>query len=252
MSDNQQISTLKDLGRNTFPAVYLKELSKISGQSKAKELARVFFTYQAFYDGDSAHDNKLRDCSVSSIMNCLVQCAQTGLWPSPATNYVYFIPYGGKAKVTISYTGLLKLMSESEDVKLIYADVVREGETCDTETLKHERSFETLNNPIVGAYAVAILENGERLKCLMGTNDLQKIKGKAKTKKVWDEWDGEMSKKAPLRRLYKMLMPQLKHRNPRLEAAIEIENKDYDLGRTIDNEEKPGSPEQILEILENE
>lgn len=137
-------------------------------------------------------------------------------------------------------------------MKFVHSDVVREGEMCDTNTLKHERSFETLNNPIVGAYAVAILQNGEKPKCLLGKKDLQAIKSKAKTKKVWDEWEGEQSKKSAVRRLVKTLLPQLKHKNAKLEAAIKVENQDYDLGRTIDSEEKPGSPEQIMEILENE
>lgn len=245
-----KLTLLKDL-RNKLPATYLGELAKVSSEKKATELARIFFTYQHLYDNDPDHKNKLGECSISSIMTCLLVCAKTGLWPDPVTNYIYFIPYGTRAKPEISYQGLVHLMSASDDVILIYADVVREGEKCNPDTLEHHRSFESLNNPIIGAYAACKFKNGEILKCVMGKDELNKVKAVAKTKRVWDAWFEEMCKKAVLRRLSKMVLPQLREVCTKLKAALAQENSDYDIGRTLDHDEAV-NPDQLMEMLEKE
>ena len=248
-----QIQTLKDL-RNKLPESYIAELAKVSNAKEAEELARIFFTYQALYDDDHDHKNKLKDCSVSSIMHCLVSCASTGLWPNAAIKYVYIVPINGKADFKIDYKGLVKLMSDHSSVKVVKAGVVREGETVDPHTFDHQWTFETLNNPIIGAFALVKLTNGEVISTALGTKDLDAIESCAKTKRVWEKWGGEMAKKAALRRVSKMVLPQLKGEQgkvDRLQAAINIEHKEYDLGRTIDSE-PPATADEVLELLEEE
>jgi len=243
-----QLQILKDL-RNKLPESYITELAKVSNPKKAAELARIFFTYQSIYDADPKHENKLSECSVSSIMTCLVVCAKTGLWPDPVTNYIYFIPYGGKAKPQISYHGLTKLICETGEVTAVKGEVIREGEKFDLNTFEHERSLETLDNPVVAAYATCKL-NGEIMRCIIGKKELAKIQSCAPMKKVWEAWPGPMKRKAVLRRLINQVRPQLTKVSSKLNAAIEQENSDYDLGRTIEQEETAGSPDQLMELLE--
>lgn len=250
----QQELTLSSLG-NSLPENYLNELVKVSNEKAAKELGRVFFTYKSFYDGDSKHPKKLATCSISSIMNGLVSCAQTGLWPDPAVNYVYFYSIGNKAIFKIGYQGLMKLMCKHSKIKFVNADVVRKDENFDFTTLAHERSFETLNNDIIGAYAVAYFTDGGHIASFMGKKELETAQSCAPTQNVWKKWREEMSKKSVMRRLSKMLLPQLTEEHDtkkNLKAAIEIDNKEYDLGTTIETEYKVGTPDELLEIIENE
>ncbi len=250
----QQELTLSSLG-TSLPANYLNELVKVSDEKTAKELGRVFFTYKAFYDGDSKHTNKLANCSISSIMNALVSCAQTGLWPHAAVDYIYLYPIGNKAEFKIGYQGLIKLMCKHSRVKLVTADVVRQDEKFDFETLKHERSFETLNNDIIGAYAIADFTDGGIISSFMGKKELDKAQSCAPFQNVWKKWPAEMSKKSAVRRLSKMVLPQLgddEDKKKYLKAAIEIDNKEYDLGTTIETDYKVGTPDQLLEIIEAE
>src|SRR3546814_9598478 len=58
---------------------------------------------------------------------------------------------------------------------------------------------------IVGAYSVATLKGGYKTFEILDRNDLADIKSAAKTKKVWDRWGGEMSKKSAVRRHRKTL-----------------------------------------------
>lgn len=57
----------------------------------------------------------------------------------------------------------------------------------------------------IGVYAMATFEDRHQEHVYLTTSDIDAIKSKAATQKVWDEWPGEMWKKAAVNRLYKWL-----------------------------------------------
>src|SRR3546814_8132095 len=70
----------------------------------------------------------------------------------------------------------------------------------------NERSSDVYSADIIfGAYSVATLKGGYKTFEILDRNDLADIKSAAKTKKVWDRWGGEMSKKSAVRRHRKTL-----------------------------------------------
>lgn len=58
---------------------------------------------------------------------------------------------------------------------------------------------------IIAAYSIALLGTGERVTEVMTRADLDRVRAAAKTDYVWKAWEGEMSKKAVLRRHEKRL-----------------------------------------------
>src|SRR3546814_13165314 len=80
--------------------------------------------------------------------------------------------------------------------------IVRRGTNSGIE---HEINLNDARGEIVGAYSVATLKGGYKTFEILDRNDLADIKSAARTKKVWDRWGGEMSKKSAVRRHRKTL-----------------------------------------------
>jgi recombination protein RecT len=126
--------------------------------------------------------------------------------------------------------GLMKLARNSGEIASINSQVVYEGEPFkitlgDDERIEHER---VLNLPpdakIIGAYAVAVLKNGERVREFMTARDLEKVRNVNKywAKGPWANWADEMSRKSAIRRLSKRLpLSTDRDGDHRLQNAIE-------------------------------
>lgn len=229
------IETLQDLNTGSLRNSFLKELEKVITPEKAHSLGRVFFTYQAIWDADKDHKYKFVDCSTASIMHALISCAETDLYPSAAHKYVYVYPMGNnKVKFEISYMGLIRLLTRHPDVVSVNAQVFREGEKFILKSpseFEHLPDFETINNPIKGSYAWVEFKNHPTMICMLGSDDLKAIRACAKSDRAWGKWYGEMCKKAAIRRLYKMVLPQLDEAHDKtlepLKQALKIDDEEY-------------------------
>lgn len=156
----------------------------------------------------------LETCTQASIANSLMDMVTMGL--NVQKKQGYFIAYGGKCQFQKSYFGNTTI-ARRYGLKSINADVIYKGDTFkyhkeDAMTVidVHEQDFMNISNEnIIGAYAVAIMNDGTKYCEIMNINQL---------KAAWNQRQGglkeesysthvkfreEMSKKTVKNRLLK-------------------------------------------------
>lgn len=225
MSDRQ----LATLPSNHFDD-RLDEIRKVlpEGVMSAEALARVTLTAI----------NKtpaLRECSKASLLGCMLDLATIGLMPNTPQGFAYLIPYGGQATLQIGYKGYAELAYRSGQVKIIEADVVRDGDTFDyskgtSAFVKHTKQIGVGRSEcnVLAAWARVELNNGGNTIEVLDADELKVIRRKADAKKpspAWKEFHDEMAKKTALKRLLKVLQVG---NMPQIAQAIEIDNKHSD------------------------
>jgi recombination protein RecT len=162
-----------------------------------------------------SQDEWLRRCTPESIYSALILSAQVGLEPSGIRGEAYLVPYKGKCTLIPGWRGLVKLALRSKAVKSLYSHVVYEHDQFKVflgsePRVEHVPALED-RGELIAAYAVARMENGEIDVEVMGLEDLQKIKDNAaksrggKAGPAYAEWEDQMYRKAPIRRLAKRL-----------------------------------------------
>lgn len=157
----------------------------------------------------------LRRCSPESIYASLILSAQVGLEPGGIRGEAYLVPYKGKCTLIPGWRGLVKLALRSKAVKSFYSHVVFSNDQFTVHLgseprVEHRPALEN-RGEIIAAYAVARMENSEIDVEVMGIDDLQKIKDNAARSRggnpgpAYGEWEDQMFRKAPIRRLSKRL-----------------------------------------------
>jgi recombination protein RecT len=165
---------------------------------------------------------KLAGCSKDSLIDVFMKCAEWGLFPSNTTGECYVIPYGKEAQFQLGYQGMVTLAYRS-GIKRICAEVIYENDKFNysfglNPMLDHVPSiFEDRGEP-KGAYAVAILDNGESIFKIMSKQDIFAFREKSqgyqrdvKNKTKYSPWQEQndpqlnMWKKTCVRQLFKML-----------------------------------------------
>jgi recombination protein RecT len=235
----------------------ITELDKV-WPNHGTAFARAFITYQRIQDAGKS-SIKLMDCSQESLYDCLSTCAQLQLMPSKALDQVHFIPRNNRhtgvpdCTLLLNYKGMIEIALRNEKIKKIEARLVKEGELYKVKggtdpSIEHE--IDPLSDkPMVAAYAVATLEGGEKQFITMTKAEIDKIKATSPTDKFWGNDKelrhyNEMATKTVLRRLWKYLPKG----DPTMEKALEVDNKEYEGGRTI--EQEPSSPDDLMDLLE--
>ena len=143
-------------------------------------------------------DDKLKACSPVSIQTALIQMATLGL--NPSKSQCYFVPYGGKLNLQLSYFGKQTAIKRIKGVVDVRADVIYKGtkykleiddfgndkvvieEACPLE----ERSFTN----IIGAWAKIILD-----KDVWGAEEYSCVMTMEQVEKAWNQ--GQMKGKSP-------------------------------------------------------
>lgn len=185
---------------------------------------------------DSALANRMRSVVVAAVVKnpelisadrqtfwaAVRQCASHGLVPdgNEATLQTYNtkLTRDGKEQwvKAVQYQpmirGITSRVLRSGKIEVFYAEVVYEGESFMINMEQGDRrpKHEGINwfdrgEKIVGAYAVAKYANGSVDCEPLQMKDIEKIRGVAKTQKVWDTWFSEKAKVAAMRRLSKRL-----------------------------------------------
>lgn len=158
----------------------------------------------------------LESCSQTSIANSLMDMVTLGLNANKKQGY--FIAYGGKCQFQKSYFGNIALARRC-GLKSINAEVIYKGDEFkyhkeDAVTIidKHEQSFENIDNDnIIGAYAVAIMEDGTKMCEIMTIAQLKKAWNqrmgglKEDANSTHTKFREEMSKKTVCNRLCKRI-----------------------------------------------
>lgn len=158
----------------------------------------------------------LRRCTPESIYGSLILSAQLGLEPSGIRGEAYLVPFKGKCTLIPGWRGLVKLALRSKAVKSLYSHVVYENDVFNVwlgsdPRVEHKPCLDGEAGPIKCAYAVAIMENGAIDVEVMSLDELIKIRDMAakgrggKDGPAYQDWEDQMYRKAPLRRLCKRL-----------------------------------------------
>lgn len=156
----------------------------------------------------------LESCSQASIANSLMDMATLGL--SVQKKQGYFIAYGGKCQFQKSYFGNITI-ARRYGLKSISAEVIYDGDTFSYEVVdgkkqlvEHKQDFMNIDNTkIRGAYAVATMNDGEKLLEVMNINQIQQAwkQGFGYKEKggTHEKFADQMAKKTVINRLCKMI-----------------------------------------------
>jgi recombination protein RecT len=166
----------------------------------------------------------LLKCDPSTVITAITQAFEIGLEPNTPKKQAYLIPYGTECQFMPSYIGLIALATRSGMVRSIKAREVRANDIFTVrqgteESITHIPAS-TDRGDIVAAYSVAVLADGSIDFEVMYADDLAEVRKASQAKKSpWDNWEGEMSKKAVMRRHCKRL-PM----DDAMARAVEIDN----------------------------
>ena len=190
-----------------LPAI-TEALPKSKGMD-AERLARITLT-------TLKTNPKLLECSIESLLGCVLTSAQLGLEPN-LLNSCHFIPYKGTVSFQIGYKGLIDLVCRKGDVINIVAQEVRKGDTFHyeygrNETLKHIPAPNSQRGEIEYFYAYANMKNGGFAFQVMHVSDIEKIRDNFsisykfdKNNSIWSKHYEAMSLKTVIKRLIKYL-----------------------------------------------
>jgi len=154
----------------------------------------------------------LNDCTKASIVQAISDMALQGL--DVQRKQGYFIKYGNELKFFRSYFGDVAAAMMTKLIKDVKAVVIYEGDEFETEIVndeevvqKHKTKFTNRDNPIIGAYAVAILPEGAKRYCIMTKKEIDQNwkKSTNSNNSVQKEFPQEMAKRTVIRRLVKLL-----------------------------------------------
>lgn len=158
----------------------------------------------------------LESCSQASIANSLMDMCTLGLNASKKQGY--FIAYAGKCQFQKSYFGNITL-ARRNGLKKINAEIIYEGDTFKYHIEKgkkiidvHEQDFMNIDNDkLIGAYAVAVMEDGSEEVEIMNISQLKKAWNqrmgglKEETTSTHIKFKDQMAKKTVINRLCKMI-----------------------------------------------
>lgn len=238
---NQQLekaSSVKEALQLGFvQELFVKNFAAVTGRKDGQNrfAAEVFSYLELIQDND-----KVKKCSKFSHMACLVKAGTTGL-SFGKEGQLYVIPYGDVAKVQIGAHGKRELLRRMPDVKMVgESQLVLKGDTfkhdkLNNKVIEHITSEKapdaTLEN-VIAAYVRIQFKDNSIIDVVVTHEDLVKAKSKSKQQgpgSVWEQWSGEMCKKVPYNRAYKLY-----YRQPQTEVATEFKGFDADEEDTDD------------------
>lgn len=169
----------------------------------------------------------------ASLANAIQNVAAIGISLNPASSYAYLVPREGMVCLDISYKGLIKLATDTGSILFAKADLVYKSDDfeyrgpCEKPTVKAD-VFSGDRGDIVGAYCVAKTAEGDYLTEIMTLKEIHAVRDKSKAFTSgktcpWTEFEGEMMKKAVIKRASKT-WPHTEKRE-RLDRAISIINE---------------------------
>lgn len=203
----------------------------------------------------------LKNCAPASIIKCFVESSQLGLEPG-VQGQAYLVPFGSECTLIPGYRGLLKLARQSDEIALIDAYTVYEGDEFDVELgstprLVHKPKFQSEN--ATHYYAICRLKTGDFQFVIKSKEQIEKHRDRYSKQPKGSAWGSsfdEMALKTCLRNLCKRipqsieLIQALAHEQQTIEADF------FDADTAKDTREKilnapntpvPGEEEAIRE-----
>ena len=205
----------------------------------------------------------LESCSQASIANSLMDMATLGLNASKKQGY--FIAYGGKCQFQKSYFGNITL-ARRNGLKTINAEIIYDGDTFKYHIENgmkvidvHEQDFMNIDNDkILGAYAVAVMDDGRKVVEVMNINQLKKAWNqrmgglKEDASSTHMKFKDQMAKKTVINRLCKLIGNtstdgNISEISDRLDEAAEVDMVAEDVAYEIKNNANTVDFEDVVE-----
>ena len=201
--------------------------------------------------GKGVEKRYLVDATTSSLSLCFLESMQLGI-PIDRRGLVHIVVYGMQAELEIDYRGFIYYLSKHYtdadfDIKLVFkGDTFKHWSDNGDDKYEYKqdpgRSKNDYNEVVWAFMYMTYVKNGrERSKLeVMDKRELDLVRSKAKTKYVWDEWLGEMYKKAVCRRACKLPLAAVD------ENALEsVDNKNFELDR-------PAALDRLEHLINNQ
>ena len=205
----------------------------------------------------------LESCSQAGIANSLMDMATLGLNASKKQGY--FIAYGGKCQFQKSYFGNITL-ARRNGLKTINAEIIYDGDTFKYHIENgmkvidvHEQDFMNIDNDkILGAYAVAVMDDGRKVVEVMNINQLKKAWNqrmgglKEDANSTHMKFKDQMAKKTVINRLCKLIGNtstdgNISEISDRLDEAAEVDMVAEDVAYEIENNANQVDFEEVVE-----
>ena len=181
-------------------------------------------------------ENDLLDTDKNALASALLNMCIQGL--NPAKNQCYFIKYNNKVTLMRSYFGDRTSCLNSGLVKDIQAHVIYEGDKVDLNydegylKVNHQTSFENMDKPIKGAYAVAVLPDGSRLYDIMTIDRIKKSWAMSKNfgekNKFQNSFSDDACMRTVIRHLVKNIFNQSCEDNATIDSYCKTTADEYD------------------------
>lgn len=205
----------------------------------------------------------LESCSQASIANSLMDMATLGLNASKKQGY--FIAYGGKCQFQKSYFGNITL-ARRNGLKTINAEIIYDGDTFKYHIENgmkvidvHEQDFMNIDNDkILGAYAVAVMDDGRKVVEVMNINQLKKAWNqrmgglKEDASSTHMKFKDQMAKKTVINRLCKLIGNtstdgNISEISDRLDEVADVDMVAEDAAYEIENNANQVDFEEVVE-----
>ena len=205
----------------------------------------------------------LESCSQASIANSLMDMATLGLNASKKQGY--FIAYGGKCQFQKSYFGNITL-ARRNGLKTINAEIIYDGDTFKYHIENgmkvidvHEQDFMNIDNDkILGAYAVAVMDDGRKVVEVMNINQLKKAWNqrmgglKEDASSTHMKFKDQMAKKTVINRLCKLIGNtstdgNISEISDRLDEAADVDMVAEDVAYEIENNANTVDFDEVVE-----
>ena len=217
-----------------------------------------------------AKNDFLAKCDVQSIVQSAVEAAGMGL-EIDGRGQAYLVPYWNKnkgvneAQLQIGYKGLMDLAIRAGNVSHFAADVVYRGEVENgsfvLEAGTEQRIVHRINplmpelrekeEDIIGAYAVAVMVNGQKAFKFVDRTFIEKRRSASKSKgfSPWASWYAEMCIKTAIKALVKTL-----RLSPEVQRAVMLDDQaeageDQEYSKPIVVHSEPSAPENAKQAV---
>ena len=200
---NQQIKSDQVLGRVVLAIGHDKKDAKVQARS-----------YAASVLAEVEKSQDLQACRPDSIIQCMIDAAKFGL-KIDGRQQAHLVPFKGVATMQIGYRGFLaKLREHYDDVDFV-VEPVFDGDTFNTwdengyqkYQFRKKNPFNQSLDSLQGVFVAISYRLGEtrtQKVTVMPKEEIEKVKGVAKTKDIWNKWYLEKAKVAAIKRACKI------------------------------------------------
>lgn len=157
---------------------------------------------------------QIAKCNTASLLGSVMQASILGFPPVDSLGYCYFVPYGNEVQFQIGYRGFIELARRSGKIKMVYAEVVRQGDEFNAEfgldpKLEHKPSFDS-SKPMTHVYAVCHFIDGGYNFVVLSKSDVERLRMRSPMQKgspvgAWKTDYDAMAKAKALKQLAKYL-----------------------------------------------